>query len=118
LVSVDDGYPSIYINGVYRYTSACYAEILTADFPLWIGGSPSSSEDHALDARIDEVRIWSVARSANAIGQDWASDVDPNAAGLEVWLDFDGGLVNRVNGEEASAPQGSTEPSLSEDVPY
>ncbi|MBT8195125.1 MAG: LamG domain-containing protein, partial [Bacteroidia bacterium] len=85
------GMASIYVDGVLD-ASALRAGDLYSDTTMRIGdcggfGCPG----YEFDGKIDEVRIWSVARTQSEIQADMNKVVDPASAGLMAYYRFDEG---------------------------
>jgi len=77
--------------------------------PTGFGGSSSSGTDNLLvigartdgaqpyNGVVDEVKIWSVARSQAQVGLDAASEADPTDPALAAYFDFNQGVANGTN---------------------
>jgi hypothetical protein len=73
------GTSTIYVNGVPEDTSAAPTSLPPNNFPFRIGAFSELGAGAYFDGVIDEVRVWSVARSAQEIRANMYAQVDPAA---------------------------------------
>lgn len=86
-----DGKIRFYVNGARECESNYSAEIRSSDGgPLYIGAGPSGGDEYAHGV-IDELRIWSVARSETQISATMFSAPSASAQGLVTQLRMDEG---------------------------
>ncbi|MBN2801303.1 MAG: hypothetical protein JXX28_19335 [Deltaproteobacteria bacterium] len=119
-----DGARSIlYVDGVEvgRRSHGAFAH---NSLPVMIGGYGAGANYEGL---LDEVRLWSVARSASDLASSKDAPLSGMEAGLEVWYDFNGGSGQIVedrspNGRDgvmgASTADLIADPSWVEDAPF
>jgi len=94
-----------YKNGV-EYVFQGNTNFSDSSKPMWLGGNPSYSENW--QGRMDDVRVWNVARSASEINDNSASCINLNTSGLIHYYDFEEGT-----GNSAADKVGSNDLSLS-----
>ena len=73
--SFDGTKAKLYLDGVVIDSTSSWAGITPSDIPITSIGTRFSG-------RIDEVRIWNIARSATEINQNMDVEVDENSSGL------------------------------------
>lgn len=83
----DNGDMKIYIDGVLEASSTGNT-IVNSNVNLLIGESAGFA-GRVFDGRIDEVRIWNVARTQSEIASNDTTNLDPNTAGLLAYYKFD-----------------------------
>ncbi|MGI9285279.1 MAG: DUF4347 domain-containing protein, partial [Pseudomonadales bacterium] len=87
-VSIDNGTINSYINGNLvdsYYGSGAIGDAHPTLDDLRIGGRSNSPADQYFDGQIDEVRLWSTARSVAEIQSNLDTDVSGNAELLGYW---------------------------------
>jgi hypothetical protein len=84
---------SLYVDGNLGATSAASPNYLTP-LSCWIGSVDGQSELYAGD--LDELRIWSVARSSDGVASDMAGTVPSNTPGLVAYFDCNAIVGSRV----------------------
>ncbi|HHQ15145.1 MAG TPA: hypothetical protein ENK16_08940, partial [Chromatiales bacterium] len=87
---------NVYLDGVLvdtRAGSGSIGDAHAADAQLRIGGRyrDEIGTNQKFDGLIDEVRVWSLARSAADIAASYDAVIDPAVAGLEAYWRFDEG---------------------------
>lgn len=85
----------LYVDGVLAVTGTLTANIGSTSRPLYIGEDPQYNNRH-FPGKIEEVRIWSDARTAAEINQYMHSEFC-DSTGLIAWYHFDQGLVGGNN---------------------
>ncbi len=96
----EDGIARIYLDGVLNSTST---HIWNGDFNIDKIGTAVISG--GLDGELDELKIWSVARTETEIAEHQAKEIDGLTPGLERYYQFDNGIVDLTgNSEEVSLP--------------
>jgi len=82
-----DGQTSkLYVDGVFIGSKATsYQTTNNLDFTL---GAVTNGTCRPFTGLLDEVSVWSVVRTAQQIAADAAGPLDPTAAGLELYFDF------------------------------
>ena len=73
--SFDGTKAKLYLDGIVIDSTSSWAGITPSDIPITSIGTRFSG-------RIDEVRIWNIARSATEINQNMGVEVDENSSGL------------------------------------
>ncbi|RMG35700.1 MAG: LEPR-XLL domain-containing protein, partial [Gammaproteobacteria bacterium] len=89
-----DGVEKIYVNGV-EVASRTIATTPAASYgdaaPLLIGWSQESDGSYGtFNGAIDEIRLWSVARTAEEIAASYQSALQGDESGLALYLPLDG----------------------------
>ena len=83
------GSASIYIDGVKKDTKPVSADIVDpGGSPLFIGHSPAQGETSAYGV-IDQLRVWSIARSTDEITSSMYATMTGGESGLVAELKFD-----------------------------
>lgn len=82
---------SLYIDGILdtELTSGVPAAINASAADLWIGLTDAISANNALNAEIDEVRIWATARTRVEIQDNMFKQLEGNESGLVAYYTFD-----------------------------
>ena len=99
-IARENGVMKVYVNGQLDTTqSTTWVDPFIID---QIGtGVPSGG----LNGELDELRIWSVARSQAEIDANKNIRIENSVAGLERYYQFDGGIVDVTgNAEQTSVP--------------
>ncbi len=74
---------TVFVNGVFVSSARLGVPIQVDDSDLFIGkGDPQFSEGEYFDGAVDEIRIWSVARSAEQIRTAMSGPLSGNEPGL------------------------------------
>ena len=87
-----------YVDGVLNGTaifSSSYMPIVQNDFDLIIGGQVGWVPRRFIGS-MDELRIWSVAKSDDDIFASFAAPLDGSEAGLELYINFEGDAATSV----------------------
>ncbi|MTB53516.1 SdrD B-like domain-containing protein [Lewinella sp. W8] len=79
---------TIYVNGVSVYTAN---HVATLNTDGWIIGSRSFGAQSA-NTRLDEVRIWNLARSGSEVQSNYDKTVSPAAPGLIAYFNMEDGM--------------------------
>ncbi len=87
----------IYIDGVEESSVAANDPIDNSSFNVAIGNNLQSL-GRAVQAQMDNVRIWSDARTATEITNGMSCEVEPNAQGLVAMYHFNDGIDSGANG--------------------
>lgn len=91
--------------------------IATNDSDFRIGTADVPSEyDNAFDGLIDEVRVWSVARTGEEIRRDMRRVLTGDEPGLEGYWRFEGDPTDRSPNHNDLTPYNA--PTFSDDVPF
>jgi hypothetical protein len=138
--STPPGTGKIYIDGFDRTALMNYAASGSANIGLFKIGRPNYSSTQApnfYDGKIDEVRIWNIARSGLDIRTGMVNTVSPNTPGLLSYFKFNetsgstvlnasnnlanGSFVNTPDRIDALtylwSPNGNTTPSITVNAP-
>ncbi len=116
----------LYVDGV-EVDRASYSPGATNSLPITIGGHGAGVCAGSYNGILDEVRIWSVARSAEQIAESMSGPLSGDEEGLVAWFDFNDGsgqvATDRSgNGWDAvlgsSADDADADPVWVEDAPY
>ncbi|MFY0605454.1 MAG: choice-of-anchor D domain-containing protein, partial [Cyclobacteriaceae bacterium] len=84
----DNGTRKLYLDGAEVALSGSALTVTANTDPLTIGVDYLTGDPRYLDAEMDEVRIWNIARSATEIANNYDRVVDPNSLGLVVYHNF------------------------------
>jgi hypothetical protein len=99
------GTATLYVNGVQKATHAGYS--IASGSSFFRIGQQFAPYDEKMPGIMDEVRVWSVARTADQIKKGLYG-VNVAAAGLVAWYKMDGDLTNSTaTAGLDGAPQGS-----------
>jgi len=89
-----------YVNGevVYSKTDVADAAISVnnASYPFRIGLAPWDITAFKVNGQIDEVRIWSTARTASEIRENMMKTLNGNESGLAAYYTFDNTTGNKL----------------------
>lgn len=85
----------LYVDGVLKVSSGALGLLNYSNSDLFIGNSIIGSSDD-FDGRIDEVRIWNIARTAQQINDDKNRSLSGNESGLVAYWRFDEGSGQTV----------------------
>lgn len=105
----DGSFMRIYLDGSEDASQALSGAILTGPLPLYIGGDPT--EPTYLPGRLDEVAVWSVARSEVQIQASMSAGLTGSESNLVgYWPMDDGGgqVVEDASPNHLDATLGST----------
>ncbi len=83
----------IYIDGILENTLAATGALLASTAPLGIGYNYSVG-NYPFIGKIDEVRIWNVARTISQITATMNNSLAGNETGLAAYYNFNGGIYN------------------------
>ncbi|MEI7595781.1 MAG: LamG-like jellyroll fold domain-containing protein [Bacteroidota bacterium] len=86
-----------YKNGVLLATYAKTGDIGTNATKLLIGARGDNSPNSFFEGKIDELRIWSNARTACEINANISGSLVGNESGLVAYYNFDNGLAGATN---------------------
>lgn len=104
----------IYINGVLdaENTTSIPASLHSGSADLWIGASSVINANNQIDASIDEVRVWSTARSKSQIQDNMFENLAGDETGLAAYYRFNQGDAGNTNTGIDMAPDrsGNTNP--------
>ncbi|MCK8604331.1 LamG domain-containing protein [Desulfoferrobacter suflitae] len=89
----DNGTRRVYINGVEQGLTGSAITVVANSDPMKIG----SDYGRPFNGAIDEVRIWSVARTREQIIANRGSTVDETSTGLAAYYRFDQGVAGGDN---------------------
>ena len=96
----ENGVAKIYLDGVLNSTSTT---IWNGEFK--IGEIGSGVVSGGLDGELDELRIWSVARTESEIADNLGTEIDGLTPGLERYYQFNDGIVDVTsNSDEILLP--------------
>lgn len=81
----------VYVNGILdgELTSNVPAIIHSGSADLWIGVTSAINANNAIDATIDEVRIWNTARTRVELQDNMFKQLEGNESGLVAYYTFD-----------------------------
>lgn len=97
----------VYINGALQNTTSANSSLNTSIFPLQIGECPGFP-DRVFDGKIDEVRIWDVARSQSDIQSTMKEELNGDEAGLVAYYKLNDGLGNSTVADNTGNEHGGT----------
>ncbi|MEQ8714919.1 MAG: LamG-like jellyroll fold domain-containing protein [Cyclobacteriaceae bacterium] len=85
------GRMAIYVNGILdnEITSGIPTTIYSGSADVWIGASEVINADNAIEASVDEVRIWDVARTTVEIQDNMFKELVGDESGLVAYYVFD-----------------------------
>lgn len=108
IVVVNNGTKNVklYVNGVqsvdYNFSNA----LNTQNYPLIaLGGVSFVSSTNVGNAKYDNVRVWSVARNASEIANNYNTCLNSNETGLVVNFTFDGFNYRSIKNTSISYPR-------------
>ena len=79
----------LYLNGIQAASVAAPGALPAANLPFRMGIEDINLGGHSfLEGRLDEVRLWNVARSANDISNTDQASISPSSAGLVAYWSF------------------------------
>jgi hypothetical protein len=109
-----------YLNGVLQGTNTIALNSLSTNAePLWIGNN-SQDVTRQFDGQIDEVRVWSVARTQNQIRENMHLTLTGNETGLVGYWQFNetsgASVLDLVNNNDAALVNGTARVSATEPV--
>ena len=84
---------TIYINGVAKSTRTVPTPVNIVRTNNYIGRSNWGTGDPDASAVFDDLRIWSVARSASEIQSQMNTELNGSETGLEVYFTFNQGIA-------------------------
>jgi hypothetical protein len=87
-VTYDGTQFNLYINGELDNSASGSKPVQTSNNELRIG-SNGAGNDQFLSGRVDELRIWDVARTAEQIENNYRSELVGNETGLDAYWRFD-----------------------------
>ena len=94
----DNGQRRLYINGSLTSISGSALNVISNNDPIRLGSDYSS---RYFDGRIDEVRIWNIARNQEEIVSSMDSSLTGQESGLVAYYNFDEGsgiILNDLTG--------------------
>jgi hypothetical protein len=77
---------SLYINGTFQSSTPFSGSILNTSQPVLLA---SKNMGNTIDASIDEIRIWGIARTASQINESMHKSIDAHQAGLIAYYTLD-----------------------------
>ena len=96
----ENGVAKIYLDGVLN-TTATHTWNKAFNISEIGSGVPSGG----LDGELDELRIWSIARTATEIAENMSTEIDSSVVGLERYYQFNDGIIDVTgNSDEALLP--------------
>jgi len=101
----------LYYNGVQVNEKPATMSLPTTGNGLWVLGKRTDGPDQ-FKGKIDEVRIWNVARSASDILANYRNQVPPTAPNLVAYYQMDQGVAGGNNAVITSLVNSSNVPSL------
>ncbi len=103
-VTFDDSKTSIYVDGVEVSSQTATGSLNANNNPLRIGAAPTGVGDpnnildpYPLDASLDEVRLWNVARNVTEINAEKDSELKGDETGLVLYYNFNEGMIGEDN---------------------
>ena len=89
----DGANKKIYVDGTLQATYACTGAITNSTVGSVIGaiGGGTFHGNYYWDGKLDEVRVWNVARTANEIVSNYQSNIPPTSPGLIGYWNFEEG---------------------------
>ena len=106
--TVPDVYKKIYVDGVLKSTYPCTGAINSSSVGSIIGaiGGGTAHGNYYWDGKLDEVRVWNVARTASEIASTYNKSVSIASNGLIGYWNFEEGsgssTINLVDNRAAS----------------
>jgi Concanavalin A-like lectin/glucanases superfamily/Peptide-N-glycosidase F, C terminal/Secretion system C-terminal sorting domain len=97
----------VYINGSLQNTTSANSSLNTSAFPLQIGEC-SGFPNRVFDGKIDEVRIWDVARTASEIQANMKDELNGDEEGLVAYYKMNDGLGNTTVDDNSGNDNGGT----------
>jgi hypothetical protein len=91
----------IYVNGVEKASASVSGGIVKATRNVWIG-SCQAYPDRRFDGKIEEVRIWTVARTAAEIKAAMNCELKGDEAGLAGYWNFNQGVPEGNNSTQTT----------------
>jgi hypothetical protein len=91
----------IYVNGVEKASASVSGGIVKATRNVWIG-SCQAYPDRRFDGKMDEVRIWTVARTAAEINASMNCELKGDEAGLAGYWNFNQGVPEGNNSTQTT----------------
>jgi hypothetical protein len=104
-VTYDGNYIRSYINGVYKDWEAQTGVLATTTNNLLIGSN--SDGDRSFDGKIEELRIWSTARTAANIRENMFKSLEGNESGLVAYYPFDHSSGTTLNDASLNSNDGT-----------
>lgn len=104
-VTIDGDTAKIYVNGTLAATNTSFVynpAMLGATVNNWIGKSQFVADNY-FKGRIDEVRLWNVARTAEEIVANMHTPLSGTETGLMVYHKFDQGIAQGSNPGNSTA---------------
>lgn len=86
----------IFVNGVEVATANYSASIASSSNPLYLGEDPQYTGRY-FSGRIDEVRVWNVARTGTEVMNDMNDEVCTTGSGLVAYYRFNDGVAGGNN---------------------
>lgn len=89
----------LYVNGNLEVTHTIQGSINSNNLPLTFGfeGFGTNQAQRHIDASLDEVRIWTIARTAQQIQDNWQIPIAPVQSNLLGYWRFDQGIAGSNN---------------------
>lgn len=93
------GIMRLFLNGVLETTHNVVGTLNTNTLPLTFGfeNTATNTNTRHFNGAMDEIRIWSVARTNNEIANNWRNSVANNSANLLGYWRFDHGVPGANN---------------------
>jgi len=103
-VSYNGSFVNTYVNGLPVHTSAVAGNIAVDTYSLWVGNREAATAP--LSGRMDELRIWNIARTQAEIQIDMYSTLTGSEAGLNAYWSFNAPVDVYASDLTANALQG------------
>ncbi len=87
---------TFYVNGINRGTVAGATPVSVSAIDLYIGATSAGGGIEFFEGQIDEVRIWSSARTSTQIQDNMLDGIDPTTANLVALYRFDDATGTQV----------------------
>ncbi|MBX2869572.1 MAG: fibronectin type III domain-containing protein [Acidiferrobacterales bacterium] len=88
----------LYLNGLLVGSATKSGSMSqNSAIPVWVGGNPEVANQRPWNGYIDEVRIWSTARTQNQIATNAYRQINPNESGLVAYYRFDEGSGQAIS---------------------
>ncbi|RJR15324.1 glycosyltransferase [Candidatus Microgenomates bacterium] len=98
----------MYVNGRLTDTDALSGSIAANSNPITLGaGTGSFGHDNFFPGKADEIRLWSINRSASDIQDNMYKQIDPATSGLEAYWHMNEGTYQYVHDATANNNDGT-----------
>jgi len=103
--SVSANSVKVFVNGVQKASAPAVGPLRYSNSDLYIGNTPFGA-DNDFDGRIDEVRMWSVARTQAEIAANMSKRLNAPQPGLVAYWRFDEGTGQTVQDSSLNSNHG------------